>query len=38
MAGRDLTFASAVELARLYRSRKVSPLEVVQLLDRYAGT
>ena len=35
MAGRDLTFAPAVELARLYRSRKVSPLEVVQtLLDR----
>ena len=35
MAGRDITFASAVDLARLYRSRKVSPLEVVQaLLDR----
>jgi amidase len=34
-AGRDLTFASAVELARLYRVRKISPLEVVQaLLDR----
>ena len=32
MAGRDLTFAPAVELARLYRSRKVSPLEVVQAL------
>jgi len=33
--GRDLTFASAVELARLYRVRKISPLEVVQtLLDR----
>jgi amidase len=34
-AGRDLTFASAMELARLYRVRKISPLEVVQaLLDR----
>ena len=33
--GRDLTFSSAVELARLYRVRKVSPLEVVQaLLER----
>ncbi|HET7341514.1 MAG TPA: amidase [Methylomirabilota bacterium] len=32
---RDLAFASAVELARLYRTRKASPLEVVQaLLDR----
>jgi len=30
--GRDLTFTSAVELARLYRARKVSPLEVVQAL------
>ncbi len=29
---RDLTFAPAVELARLYRARKVSPLEVMQLL------
>ena len=35
MSLRDLTFASAVDLARLYRSRKVSPLEVVQaLLER----
>ena len=34
-ASRDLTFTPAAELARLYRSRKVSPLEVVQaLLDR----
>jgi amidase len=33
--GRDLTFTSAVELGRLYRVRKISPLEVVQaLLDR----
>jgi amidase len=30
--GRDLTFTSAVELSRLYRARKVSPLEVVQAL------
>jgi amidase len=35
MSLRDLTFASAVDLARLYRSRKVSPLEVAQaLLER----
>ena len=35
MSLRDLTFASALDLARLYRSRKVSPLEVVQaLLER----
>jgi Asp-tRNA(Asn)/Glu-tRNA(Gln) amidotransferase A subunit family amidase len=27
---RDLTFTSATELLRLYRARKVSPLEVVQ--------
>ena len=27
---RDLAFSSAVELARLYRARKVSPLEVMQ--------
>jgi amidase len=34
-AGRDLAFAPAVELARLYRARRVSPLEVVQaLLER----
>jgi amidase len=34
-AGRQLTFTSAVELARLYRTRKVSPVEVVQaLLER----
>ena len=29
---RDLTFAPAVELGRLYRARKVSPLELVQAL------
>jgi amidase len=29
---RDLAFASAVDLARLYRTRKASPLEVVQAL------
>jgi amidase len=29
-AARDLTFTSAVDLARLYRARTVSPLEVVQ--------
>jgi amidase len=35
MSTRDLTFASAMELGRLYRSRKVSPFEVVQaLLER----
>jgi len=35
MSGRDLAFASALELGRLYRSRKASPLEVVQaLLER----
>ncbi len=35
MGGRELTFASALELGRLYRARKVSPLEVVQaLLER----
>ncbi|HSB62141.1 MAG TPA: amidase family protein, partial [Vicinamibacteria bacterium] len=28
----DLTFASAVELGRLYRARRTSPLEVVQAL------
>ena len=27
---RDLTFAPAVELLRLYRARKASPLEVMQ--------
>jgi amidase len=30
MATRDLCFTPAVELARLYRSRRVSPLEVMQ--------
>ena len=30
MADRDLCFAPATSLARLYRARKVSPLEVVQ--------
>src|SRR5262245_13089748 len=29
---RDLTFTPAVELARLYRKRTVSPLEVMQAL------
>ena len=29
---RDLTFAPAVELARLYRTRRASPLEVMQAL------
>jgi amidase len=29
-AARDLTFAPAVELLKLYRARKVSPLEVMQ--------
>jgi amidase len=29
-AARDLTFTPAVELAKLYRARKVSPLEVLQ--------
>jgi amidase len=29
-AGRDLCFVPATELARLYRARKVSPLEVMQ--------
>jgi amidase len=32
MAARDLTFAPATELIRLYRLRRVSPLEVVQAL------
>ena len=32
MASGDVTFASAGELARLYRARRVSPLEVVQAL------
>ena len=29
---RDVTFAPAVELARLYRTRRASPLEVMQAL------
>jgi amidase len=34
-APRDLTFTPAVELARLYRARRVSPLEVMQaVFDR----
>ena len=32
MPGRDLTFTPAMELVRLYRARRVSPLEVVQAL------
>jgi amidase len=32
MAGRELGFTSAVELLRLYRARRVSPLEVMQAL------
>jgi amidase len=32
VSARDLTFASALELARLYRVRKASPLEVMQAL------
>jgi amidase len=32
MPGRDLTFTPASELLRLYRARRVSPLEVVQTL------
>jgi Asp-tRNA(Asn)/Glu-tRNA(Gln) amidotransferase A subunit family amidase len=30
MAARDLCFTPAVELSRLYRSRRVSPLEVME--------
>jgi len=32
MPSRDLTFTPAVELVRLYRARRVSPLEVMQAL------
>ncbi len=32
MPGRDLTFTSAGELGKLYRTRRVSPLEVMQAL------
>jgi amidase len=32
MAERDLTFTPATELVRLYRARRISPLEVVQAL------
>ena len=32
MPGRDLTFTSAGELGKLYRSRRASPLEVMQAL------